>query len=1074
MAVEARPITFSPSDLSAYLACEHLAGLNLRVKRGELITESRENPGGDLIRKKGEEHESRYLSSLRAAGRDIVEIDFRRDFDWERAAAETEDAIRRGVDVVYQAVLVDGDWRGFADFVERQVDGSYEVVDTKLARHAKPSHIFQLCFYSAVVGRIQGRMPERMHLVLGDGRRETFALAGYDAYYRRIRDEYRAAVAAGFPETRPVPCALCGLCAWQEVCEAQWDAEDSLFLVAGITRKQVERLNLAGVATLAQLAGRIEPVDRVAGDQLAKLREQAELQHFSRSNDGELTHQLLPTDGEHGFALLPLPDEGDIYFDIEGDPFYSSSGSLEYLFGVTYREEGERRFRAFWARNELEEKAAFEALVRWIVERRAAYPELHVYHYANYERAALQRLMQKHGVCEAEVDDLLRDHVLVDLYQVVRQALRLSLPSYSLKKVEAFYFPERQTEVVGGDESTVVFERFLETGDESLLASIEAYNRDDCDSTLMLHEWLVGLRPADLPWPAPPIARETSDEAREAETERERVQAQLRASGDGLLADLLDFHRRDAKPAWWEFFRHLRMDEAELLADTDAIGAIDCDGQSLREEKRSYVYALTFPPQEFKVGGDAVDPETQDSPGTILSIDGETGVIELKRGKIRHEEPFPRALIPGGPLQTRAQRGALLRFGQEVASGGAEFPAARAILNREPPRADLSSLERAVTSAERTYVFVQGPPGSGKTWQGAAAAVSLVAAGRKIGIVSQSHKAIHKFLDDFVAHANERGVDFAGIKKTSGYGGTAYHGDERIANVSDNEAAASADVQLLAGTSWFFSRPDVVVDTLFVDEAGQTSLADALAVATCARNVVLLGDPNQLPQVSQGAQPREVRASVLEHLLGDETTVAPDGGVFLGETWRLRPELCEFVSTTFYEGRLTPAPVCSERRLELGNGLRFVPVEHHGNRQTSIEEAHVIRAEIELLRGSGFVDVTGERPLDYGDILVVTPYNMQVRCLRSELPPEVAIGTVDKFQGQQAAVVFFSIASSSGENLPRGVEFLFSPNRFNVAVSRAQCLAYVVASPRLLVAETSTPAQMRLVNTLCRFAEAAA
>jgi uncharacterized protein len=1074
VAVDVNPVSYSPSDLSAYLACRHLAGLELSVKRGELVEPMREDPQGDLIRRKGEEHEARYLESLRAAGREIVEIDFRSDYNFSRAAADTVAAIRGGADVVYQAVFVDGDWRGFADFVERRPDGSYEVADTKLARHAKPSHIFQLCFYSIVLGGIQGEMPTEMHLVLGDGRRESFRVADYDAYYRRIRDEFRCDADAGFADSRPIPCGHCGICSWSDVCEQRWDHEDSPFLVAGITRKQVERLEAAGVTTLAQLSQRVDPVEKLAGDQLAKLREQAELQHYSRSNEGKLLHRLLETDEQHGFGLLPEPDEGDVYFDIEGDPFYSPDGSLEYLFGVTYCENGQRRFTAFWARDESEEKHAFEQLVSWIVERRVRYPKLHVYHYANYERAALQRLMQKHGTCEDAIDNLLRGHVLVDLYQVVRQGLRLSLPSYSLKKVEAFYFPERQTEVVGGDESTVVFERFLETGDEELLKGIEAYNKDDCDSTLMLHEWLLDLRPHHLPWAQPPPERETSDEAREAQAEREVVQAVLRRCGEALLADLLDFHRRDAKPAWWDYFRRLTMDEPELREDSEAIGGIECDGQIVREEKQSYVYRLTFPPQEFKVGSDGVDPETEGSPGTILSIDGETGEIELKRGKKRHGESFPKALVPGKPLPTTVQRQALLRIAKAVVAHKGDYAAARSILAREAPRADLSSLESAVLTADRSHVFVQGPPGSGKTWRGAAAAVSLVAKGKKIGIVSQSHKAIHKFLDDFVEHADKRGVEFTAAKKTSGYAGTEYVGDDRVANVANNKAAASADVQVLAGTSWFFSRDDVHVDTLFIDEAGQTSLADALAVSGCAENVVLLGDPNQLPQVSQGAQPREVRASVLEHLLGDELTVPPDRGVFLAETWRLRPEICSFISGTFYEGRLHPVDVCMARSLELGNGLRFIPVQHTNNRQTSVEEAATIRAEIERLLGSRFTDGNGRtRSIGYDDILVVTPYNMQVRCLRATLPRDVAVGTVDKFQGQQAPIVFFSMASSSGDNLPRGIEFLFSPNRFNVAVSRAQCLAYVVASPRLLVADAATPAQMRLVNIMCRFAEAA-
>jgi uncharacterized protein len=272
-----------------------------------------------------------------------------------------------------------------------------------------------------------------------------------------------------------------------------------------------------------------------------------------------------------------------------------------------------------------------------------------------------------------------------------------------------------------------------------------------------------------------------------------------------------------------------------------------------------------------------------------------------------------------------------------------------------------------------------------------------------------------------------------------------------------------SDLQLLAGTSFLFSRKELDhhVDTLFIDEGGQISLADTLAVGTATRNVVLLGDPNQLPQVSQGAHPPGTNASVLQHLLGDDETLRQGMGLFLDETWRMRPEVNTFISETFYEGRLRSARVTLERSVQNGNGIRFMPVEHVGNRTQSWEEADAIEAEIARLR------------LRDEDVIVVAPYNAQVRALRERLPRAVAVGTVDKFQGQQARVVFYSMASSSGEDVPRGLDFLFSRNRLNVAISRAQCLAYLVASPGLLDANCRTIAQMRLENALCRLAEVA-
>jgi uncharacterized protein len=1063
-------VTYSPSDLSEWLACPHAAALGLQVKRGELAEPELDDASAELIFKKGNEHEARYLESLRADGREIVEIPF--DHDWDAAARATTDAIADGADVVYQACLVDGDWRGFADFVERQPDGSYEVVDTKLARHAKPGHLFQLCFYSTVVGRLQGRDPERMHLVLGDGRRESFRLADYVAYYRRIRDRF-VDFAVSAPETAPYPVEHCGICVWRERCAAEWEQSDHLSLVANIRRTQVERLLSSGISTLEQLA-EADPATQVAklsDETFATLREQAALQlHHRRTGDHRVAH--LPPQERRGFQLLPPPSPGDVYYDIEGDPFYSPSGGLEYLHGVTYLEDGGPKFKAIWATDEREEKRAFEALVDFLVERRRAHPGMHVYHYANYERAALQRLMQKHGTREDEVDDLLRGDVLVDLYQVVRQALRISLPSYSLKKVETLYFPERSTDVVGGDESTVVFERFLESGDRDLLRAIEAYNKDDCDSTWQLHIWLLGLRPPDLPWAVAPEPYKRSEEAEEHMRERERVQAALRAEGETLLADLLDFHRRDAKPAWWEYFRRRELDERQLIEDSEAIGGIEPTDTPPVEVKQSLVYELAFPAQEFKVGAEGIDPATERAPGTILSIDETRGRIRLRRSKQRHDEPLPRALVPPEPLAMTEQRGALLR----LAKAPADYPAARDLLDRAPPRARLDGdVTAGALSLDRSYLFVQGPPGTGKTWLGAEAAIALMQSGQRVGVAAQSHKAIHKFLDDVVAHAERLGYTFRGVKKTSDYEGTRFEGSDLIENVADAKTVSAGDHQLVGATSFQFARPDMHVDTLFVDEAGQVSLADALAMATSATNVVLLGDPQQLPQVSQGAQPQEVRASVLEHLLGPDTaTVPPDRGLFLERTWRLRPELCAFVSDVFYDARLEPEDVATRRSLAAGVGLRFASVVHSGNRQRAPEEATSIGKEIRRLLGTTFVDADRrERPLTERDVLVVAPYNMQVRCLRGELPDGVAVGTVDKFQGQQAPVVFFSMTSSSGGDVPRGLEFLFSRNRFNVAISRAQCLAYVVASPALLVADARTPEQMRLLNTVCRFAEVA-
>ncbi len=1058
-------LVYSPSDLNAFLACPHLTSLELVVARGEFAKPFRINLHADLIQRKGEEHERRYLERLRAQGKTIAE---------PATATETEEAIRdRTVDVIYQARLEEDGWRGIADFLERLPDGSYEVLDTKLARHARPEHVLQLCFYTEQLARIQGREPELMHVVTGLGERETFRPEDYAAYYRRLKRRFVKAIEDRAP-TYPYPVEHCGLCDFLRLCEERWDVDDHLTLVAGVSRLQVERLTKADIGTLSALAEAAPEtkVPSMRATTFAGLRHQASLQlHYRRTHEHEV--DLLPLEAERGFNLMPEPSPGDIWLDFEGDPWFEPGRGLEFLFGwVELAEDGEEVYRTLWARDREAEKRAFEELVDYLVERRRRFPGMHVYHYAQYERTALTRLAGEHATREEEVDELLRGEVLVDLYRVTKQALRASVPGYSIKRVEELYGFVREAEVGGGSEAVHDFETWLETGEDFLLERIAAYNREDCLSTLELHRWLLGLRP-DIAWRVPPEQREPSEEAVERQTERGRVHAELLAGAEEgeprwLLAQLLDYHRREGRPQWWAYFHNLTLDPEELEDSSETIGGLEPVGEPV-QVKQSYEYTLSFPAQEHKIGGPAVDPATEK--GYTVRVDDERGTVTFQRAIALAAEPLPKALIPPKPLPTWTQRDAVLRFAKSMFS----YPALVEILERRPPRARLDgTLEDGALSVDGSYLPVQGPPGSGKTWNGARMAIALMKAGRRVGVTALSHKAIHKFLDDVERAALAEGYEFVGRQKASGED-SRYEGHGLVESTESNENMLEEELQLVAGTSFLFGREDMDqhVDTLFVDEGGQFALADALAVGTAARNIVLLGDPNQLPQVSQGSHPPGANASVLEHILGEDETLRPGMGSFLEQTWRLRPEVNGYISETFYEGRLEQAPVTSTRSIADGNGLRFLAVPHTGHRTASPEEAKTLAAEIERLVGTPYEDEDGPRTLREADFIVVAPYNSHVRCLREALPPRVRVGTVDKFQGQQATVVFFSMASSSGEDVPRGLDFLFSRNRLNVAVSRARCLAYVVASPRLLDTECRTVEQMKLVNALCRFAEAA-
>src|SRR5215218_10672525 len=904
-------LTFSPSDLSEWLACAHAAALKLRVKRGELARPVVvDDPQAGLIRRKGDEHEARHLAELHTAGRSIREIAF--DHDWDAAARETAEAIRAGeADVIYQACLVDGDWHGLADFLELQPDGSYEVVDTKLARRAKPAHLLQLCFYTEQLARIQGRWPAEMHVVNGLGEREPFRPQDFLAYYHRLKARFLDAVENARP-TYPYPVDHCSLCEFLARCEAQWERDDHLSLVAGIRRTQVERLNAAGVSTLEGLATTADRrVRKLRPETLARLRQQAALQ-LHRRVTGELKHELLPPEENRGFALLPEPSPGDIWLDFEGDPWYEPARGLEYLTGWVWLDDsGEPQYEHFWSLDREQERAGFERLIDLIHERRACYPGMHVYHYAPYERTALQRLMGEHGTRESELDDLLRGEVLVDLYRVVRQAVRLSLPSYSIKEVEAFYGFERGEEVAGGGSAVVAFEEWLEAREDAILEEIRADDEDDCRSLYELHRWLLGLRPAEVEWREPPEEREVKEETRERLEERVRVEAELLADAQEgeprwLLAQLLEYHRREEKPQWWGYFHNLGLDREELIESTETIGGLELEGEPM-PVKKSLEYTLRFPAQEHKIGGVAVDPATERL--YQVKVDDERGCVTLRRSVELVDEPLPAALIPGKPLPTWVQRDAVLRFAQAQE----RYPALVEVLERRPPRADLSAgVAEAAASLDGSYLFVQGPPGSGKTWLGARAAIELMRRGQRVGITSLSHKAIGKFLEDVRSATLEARFSFRGRKKAGGEE-TVYE-DEFVDCTGSNDEMLDPELQLLAGTSFLFAREELDghLDTLFVDEAGQLALADVLAVGTAARNVVLLGDPNQLAQVSQGSHPPGANASVLGHLLGDDETVRPEIGIFLEQTWRMRPEVNGYVSETFYERRLEPAPVCFE------------------------------------------------------------------------------------------------------------------------------------------------------------------
>jgi uncharacterized protein len=1090
---------FSPSDLTVYLGCVHATTLHRDVALERRARPHRHSAYGALVAAKGALHEREYRDALLARGRSVVEVDHRA-LGWEAAARATRDAMQAGADVVYQATFVGDGWRGVADFVERVAtpsalgDWSYEAVDTKLARSdALPHHVVQLCFYTQAIDAIQGCEPGSMHVLLGSGRTVTMRPRDVAAYYRRARQGFEAFVRGG-AETRPFRVDHCTYCDFRAACEARWAEEDHLGGVAGVRRDQIERLEAAGITTLAALAAL--PLDRrvprVRDDSLAALREQASLQLEARQRGGLPPFVVLPVEEHRGFNRLPQPSPGDVMFDIEGDPFWTPAEDLTFLFGLLLREGEGWTYRGLWAHDRERERAAFEELVGVLHERLARYPDMHVYHYSPAETTVLKQLMARHGTREHEIDDLLRRQVFVDVLGVLRQGVRIGVPSYGLKHVERLTGFSRDATISGGADAVLAYEEWRASGDEAELAGIASYNEEDCRATLAVRDWLLDVRPGAASWLAPIGRSERDEERREVQDDRARLRAALvdgaaEGSARWLAGELLEYHAREARPGWWRYFALLAMDDEELVEDGEALGDLAVTGAPLRDGK-SLAYTLSFPGQQHKIGiGAYVDPHSEKSV-TVTAIDDAAGVVTIRRGETRADEALPTALIPGKPYATTDQRAALARLATAVRDDSARFVAARSMLSRELPRiagrgagsllqtTDLAAQKDLAAGLDLSYLVVQGPPGTGKTYTGARIVVELIRRGHRVGVTALSHKAINNLLAEVERAAAEVGVSFAGARKASTDNPESRFDGQLVKSVTRHADCLDPAYRLVAGTSWLFAREDWddQLDHLVIDEAGQYSLADALAAGTAARNLVLLGDPLQLPQVSQALHPVGTNASVLEHLLAGADTVPPERGIFLEQSWRMHPDVCGFISQEVYESRLTAHPSCERQTTGAGTGIRYLPVEHAGNGSSSPEEGECIADEVQRLIGIGYVDQRGAaRPLDVGDIMVVAPYNAQVRLLQQMLPAGVRVGTVDKFQGQEAPIVFFSMATSSGEDAPRNVAFLFSRNRLNVAISRARCLAYLVCAPALLSSRVRTIEDMRLVNTLCALADAA-
>lgn len=1130
-------ICLSPTDLSQHLACRHLTTLNRLCAQDEINRPQLDDPGLEVLREKGLSHESAYLDHLRLDGLMVVLMD-----ESQLDMKATLEAMKGGADAISQAWLEYGSWRGRADVLlrvpgkSRLGDYHYIVVDTKLSTNTKAGTILQLCVYTDLISNFQGRRPDTMRVVTPGTHflPEIYRVDHFEAYYLEVKTNLEKAIEEG-NITYPEPCDYCHICDWWQHCDKRLHTDDHISLVANITRGQRSELQrMFGIETLTELGREFLPPGkpvRGSRDGLEKVQHQAQVQLKDRESEMPYFEMLNPLEGK-GLYQLPEPDVGDVFFDLEGDPFsgdspVGSATSLEYLWGwVTLDDRGNPQYHHTWANNAAEERRSFEAFLDEMISIRIQHPHMHIYHYAPYEPGAIKRLMGRCASREKEVDELLRAGVFVDLYLITRQAIRAGVESYSIKELERFFGYVRQVDLCQVGRPKRTLEALLQAGcgieaPEEVREIVRVYNEDDCTSTWRLQNWLEELRNKAIAkgtkFLRPDLKKgEPGEDLRGWQQElsglREHLTSGLpqcledrnkRQKALWILAYILDWHWREDKAVWWEYFRLRDLPEDNLYEEKAAIAGLVWMEQLPRVGHRERVsrHRYRYPNQivEVRNGARLYDAEGKDL-GSVVGIDSLACTLDIKHN-LKQSESRPSCVFECTIISTQPLRESLVRLGtwvhkHGIDSGGNEslYRAGRDLLLRNPPRRfrgfdgplrndgelGIESARRLAVELDGGVLPVQGPPGSGKTYAGARMIVELVRQGKCVGVTAISHKVIENLLRDTVKAAAEEGIKLNCLHKVNEKSSTPING---IWETKDTKVPLkrlqAGEVNVVGGTAWLWSSEDYAqaVDVLFVDEAGQMSLANTLAVSQAGPNLVLLGDPQQLEQPQKGSHPEGTEVSTLQHVLGDERVMPEEIGLFLNETWRLHPKICSFTSRQFYDGELT-----SRKEMELqvlsgptkftGAGLWLVTVEHMGNQSTSHEEVEAVVAVMkELLQpGVMWTDNKGRmESLLAEDILVVAPYNAQVGDLQESLGPDVNVGTVDRFQGQQAPVVIYSMTSSSPEDAPRGMEFLYSLNRLNVATSRALCACIMVASPRLFEPDCRTVRHMQLGNGICSY-----
>ena len=1142
---------YTPTNISTFSKSQLSASLDLHAENSSSqINYPESDEMSRYLQEMGKKYEAKFGEILQAKNLDVCHL---KGEISEKSYENTLLTLNKAHDFVSQVFLNSKKLYGVADYLMKVSSKSdlgnfsYEPVEIKLATFEKPSYILQSIAYCELLNNVLGRIPENFHLHLGGGKFKTFKTKYFYDWYKNIEDKYERFLSK-FSIDEPLDYLPGDHGKWNKFVQEKLKEKGDIIQVHAMRLDQRKKFNEAGIKTIFDLKNidlNNHKVDLNNG-LIKRFKNQATLQLRTTSEDNPAFEIRPINEQDKGLNLLPIKNDGDMFFDFEGYPDPLTAEKIEYLIGITFKDkEGKYIYKSFWAHNMDDEKKAFSEFVKFIKERKINYPSGKLFHYGNYEKNALGNLAAKHQIHIETIDDWLRSEYLIDLFPITKNAMILGAGSYSIKYVERIYLKDlRKEEISTAGDSVIQYANWINLKDEKILDSIEAYNKQDCDSTQKLRDFLLDLpeykKLKSINQKVKPYndndlsVEEININALDKEAKKFRENYQLTEFKNKeylikLISELIPFHPSEERVEFWEFFARLNdKTPEELTSDGEVI--VNCKFQKIIEIKNSLGLVYSFNEnQVIKIQSDldfkndfCLAPIQTTASNLLIkeaiktddgkyflklkgSLDEENKNFTLKISRANLEKykinqyeeiniyKFPSVISQYMESDCSLQAQSWNNGSSSISKAFLNFLDRKSVKGISELNEKLSNKENNsdeisnfLFNLKDETLAIQGPPGTGKTTFTAELISKLIEKGLRVAISSNGHKAINNILLKVENFCKLNSIKGNLYKRSSS---SSIRDDELyFMNTSINASTTyRQDIDVLGATVFSLSKQDYFgqpFDYLIIDESGQVSSANLLYMSQCAKNILLVGDQQQLSQPKKASHPGDSGLSCLEYFMNGEDIVPTDKGFFLPKSWRMPPDLTNVVSRMFYEGRLEPEIANSFNKVFWSgktSGLEFFPVKHKSqNSSFSIEEAEYIYHLLKKIIGSEYQFISNstksknqdmnleKKVISPEDILVTTPYNAQKNLLQKELKGLADVGTVDKFQGLEKPIAIYSLASTDSENAPRGLSFVLNANRLNVAISRAKCLSIVVGSPELANCMPKNVEEAKQLSRFCK------